>query len=301
MIIRRYFYCSILAILLIISSAVKEKKSKENSQIKDELYQAVYIADVERVNYLLSLDPKIISSRPPTLVNRRNEPFSQTSAMVCGIDPQKASDLVDKDCSKIIRKLHEAGANLSIVDSTGWDALSLAAFRGLTRACRYIVKSKTVDINRQDNDGKTALMKAAGNGYKDTFNMLAKNGAALLLRDSFGRNALHHATLFAIKNSSIEYLQHYIEYYDEYDLNTLVDNDGRNILMYLVISNDHFLVSSILQQFHFDIEIKDNFGVTVKKMTQNSAVLKVVADYEARLIEHAHEMWLKTRFLDEEI
>src|SRR5438105_2189660 len=86
------------------------------NSIKDELADAIFIGDVRRVEFLLSLDPEIVSSRPPVLVNRVSEPYNRTPIMGCGLDPQHNQSVVDADCRRIAELMSNAGANLSHVD-----------------------------------------------------------------------------------------------------------------------------------------------------------------------------------------
>lgn len=285
---------TLLCVLLMFLGVCGGRKARR--EMKDELFQAVYIADLKRVEFLLSIDPNIITSRPPVLVNRIHEPHGRSSIMVCGIDPQKERNELDKDCVKIVEQLHKAGADIAAKDKTGWDALSLAAFRGLTRVCRYLLDTNQLNINHVDSEGRSALMKAAGNGYNSTYHLLARYGADLSQKDFSGRTSLHYAVLYAIKNhgEGLGILRSVLKLHHNFSISNLVDHDGRNGLMYAAIANDEYVVKAILQA-GTDTSRIDNFGLTASQMTSSTAVRDLIANASIRNVLESHEQWAKER------
>lgn len=95
----------------------------------DDLYNAVYIANVAGVEHLLSTTKnEILSSRLPVLINKTHGEFNRTSLMVCGVDPQEYDPVhVDLSCSKIAKSMIEYNADIHHKDTKGWDALSFGA------------------------------------------------------------------------------------------------------------------------------------------------------------------------------
>lgn len=277
-----------------------------SNNVKDDLYQASYIGDVARVEYLLSLDPNILSSRAPVLVNRKSEPYGRTPAMVCGFDPQKNQTDVDVDCTKIVKMIHKHGGNLNTTDKAGWDALSLAAFRGLTKLSRYILKESEVPVNRVDNEGRSPLMKSAANGYNETYRMLVKYGGDLRQQDPQGRCSLHYVALFAIKDheSGLPFLRQALALHKTEHVLALVDQDGRNILMYAAIANDVQVAEIILQHLERQessaenslegqIDHRDDFQMTAMMMTSSNRLKTILANWKADLVLKKHEQWMQ--------
>lgn len=278
-----------------------------SNNVKDDLYQASYIGDVSRVEYLLGLDPDILSSRAPVLVNRRSEPYGRTPAMVCGFDPQKNQTDIDVDCTKIVKMIHQHGGNLDATDKAGWDALSLAAFRGMTKLSRYILKESEVPVNRVDNEGRSPLMKAAANGYNETYRLLVKYGGDLQQQDHQGRCSLHYITLFAIKDheSGLPFLRQALILHKTENVLDLVDKDGRNILMYASIANDVQVTEIILQ--HLDqrvsasdevalegqIDRRDDFEMTAMMMSSSHRLKTLLANWKADLVLKKHQAWIE--------
>eukprot|EP01033_Poteriospumella_lacustris_P012566 gene12566-8986_t len=168
--------------------------------------------------------------------------------------------------------IHQHGGNLNTTDKAGWDALSLAAFRGLTKLSRYILKESEVPVNRVDNEGRSPLMKAAANGYNETYRLLVKQ--ALILHQS--ENVLD-----------------------------LVDKDGRNILMYASIANDVQVTEIILK--HLDqlvsaseeaalvgqIDQRDDFQMTAMMMSSSHRVKTLLANWKADLVLKQHQEWIE--------
>jgi hypothetical protein len=274
------------------------------SEVQDELYQASYIGDVSRVEYLLGLDQEILSSRPPVFVNRVNENFGRTAMMVCGLDPQKDQKQIDAECTKIVRMIHMHGGNLNITDNFGWDVLSLASFRGLTKVATYILKSHEVPVDRLDNEGRSSLMKAAANGYQLTFQALLKYGADLKLQDLQGRTCLHYVVLFAIKDheSGIPFLKNSLTMIPSgTGIFEFVDNDKRNILMYASIANDVSVVQCIidylesiddnLQSSISKLDHKDAYGMSASAMTSSQLVKEILTAFEINMVLKQHEKW----------
>ncbi len=269
--------------------------------LKDELYEAVQLADVQKVTMLLSLDENLISSRPPVLVNRLDDIFHRNSIMVCGFDPQKLLSEVDKDCVKIATLLTEHGANVTHVDDQGWDALSLSAVRGFGELCEFFI-AQNVSVIAKDVNGMTSLMKAAAHGHFKIFDSLLRHGADLSSVDAKGLTALHYAVNLALLNDSyVPFLERVVYSVSlRTSLDSVLDTHKRTALMYAVI-NSNTAVAELLLRHGSSALVADEYGVTaeivsrgkteeLRRMVSLASIVKLERDHARWLADSAAEL-----------
>jgi len=80
-------------------------------------------------------------------------------------------------------------ADPAIVNSIGWDALTVASMMGHADAANLVI-SKGADVNRKDKEGKGALMHAAQLGRLDVVKILLKRKADANAVDDRGMTAI---------------------------------------------------------------------------------------------------------------
>lgn len=269
------------------------EEDEEEVEVRDDLYRAVFVGDVNQVKYLINQDHDLLGSRAPVLVNRVEKYHGRTSLMVCAFDPQHEETWkVDSDCAEILRTLHEAGANLLHVDKHGWDALSLGAIRGFKKYCSYLIDNK-VPINRLDHNNRTALIKAAAHAQLDTVKLLLQHNANYKLVDDRGMAAIHYGTVVAINNATyLSFLDGLLEAHPS-DAIHLRDKDRRTPLMYAVISNN-IPVTKVLLQHGADPRMTDAFQVATTQMTKDEELLQLLQDASIVLLEKEHMKWMET-------
>ncbi len=68
------------------------------------------------------------------------------------------------------------GADINAVDNEGKTALMKAAWHGHRNLCKLLI-SKGADINAEDNSGDTALIIAAWHGHREVCELLISKGA----------------------------------------------------------------------------------------------------------------------------
>ncbi len=78
-------------------------------------------------------------------------------------------------------------------DTKGWTDLHKAATHKNQEALKKLLQEKTIDINKPDKLGRTALHHAAINGFAPGLKLLLKYGADIHIRDKKGRSPLHLA------------------------------------------------------------------------------------------------------------
>lgn len=134
------------------------------------------------------------------------------------------------DSSDVLRVLMNEG-KITVSDSQVQQGLRTAARNDKRDALKFLIESG-VDVNNQNEDnGSTALMWAAGEGFDEATEMLVKAGAKLNLQNERGETAL----MLAAANSKKNTLKVLIK--AGADLN-LRDKNGKTALG-LAIQNKH--------------------------------------------------------------
>ena len=293
----------VLNYVAIIKSVISRKEQEERD-LDDDLRTACYVHDVETVRNLLSLDKDvIISGRVQSIIDRRDV-NGRTQLMNCGADPQ-TEDVrkVDYDCYDIAVLLKKAGANLLHVDDRNWDVLSLAVTKGFLKFSKYLIEIGDATIDHKDNDGRTALMKAAGLGLEKIFFMLLSKGANILEKDKNGQTAIHLLVqLAASEDAYIPFLERAIKnIVDEKDkkksskLDKIIDNDGRTPLMYAVIANNLQIVKVLIEVGKCDPRyVTDTYGIRATSMSSKVEIQEYLSDVVVKLVELEYREWLRS-------
>ena len=95
---------------------------------------------------------------------------------------------------QIVKLLVKAGAGVRVIHDDGATCLNLAASGGHTETMRYLVGLPQVDVNHKDNNGCTALIRAADENHADMVEVLIDAGADVEIKDDTGRPPLHWAS-----------------------------------------------------------------------------------------------------------
>ena len=125
-----------------------------------------------------------------------------------------------------------------------------------------LLQSPYLEVNSQNNDGYTALMKASLNGFIEVVRLLLEKGARVDLQDKQGRSALLHAS----SNGHIHVVQMLLENGAQVDLR---DDNGRSALLH-ASSKGHLLAVEMLLKKGAQIDLQDNRSWTpLMKAYQN--------------------------------
>ena len=95
--------------------------------------------------------------------------------------------------SAVVRELLQRGADANARNNGGLTALLFASYHGRAEAMRDLLKRHDVNINTQDNDGRTPLMSACDKGHLMAATLLIGHAADLALLDNAGHSALFWA------------------------------------------------------------------------------------------------------------
>jgi ankyrin repeat protein len=98
-----------------------------------------------------------------------------------------------KGFSAIVETLLSAGANPNLTDIFGWSPLMHAVEQNRAELVTILLAQGELEINVRNNDGVTALHRAAALGYQDIARSLVRAGARADLQDRSGRTALDYA------------------------------------------------------------------------------------------------------------
>jgi ankyrin repeat protein len=290
-----YFTASIfLSVICVWYRLCRGTDVDTKSTLRNELLDATYKADVGIVEHLLSLDPTLLSAKPPVIVDRTDATYGRTALLACGlmVSPPNTKN-TDKACTKIAKILTKAGANEHAVDNHGWNAIDLAASKGYAQLIKFLL-SRGVAHDKPDNDGITALMKCAMHGFSDAFQVLVASGASIISQSNEGLTALHYAVNLALLQDL--YIPNFIStmaFLSPSVIEQAVDKDNRTILMYAAINNNPIIVDWLLQH-GLNASLTDKYGVRASDMSRDSKVLKLfeisssIAD-----IDKAHQVWLE--------
>lgn len=125
---------------------------------------------------------------------------------------------------------------------------------GDTAALDNLLKSKSVKIDTQGDQGLTALMQAAVMGHMDTVKFLIKNKANLEIKNEIGDTAL----AMAVSNEQLEIADELIKAGSKLDISC--GGEGNTLLMCATQINDVKLIKLILKKHPKEKQKKNKAG-----------------------------------------
>jgi hypothetical protein len=94
-----------------------------------------------------------------------------------------------------VRELVDAGADVSITDNDGNFPLLEAAENGSVPIASYLLTGKNANVNQQNDNDDTALLRASFSGHAPLVEFLLREGADKSLANKQGHTALSEALL----------------------------------------------------------------------------------------------------------
>ena len=154
-----------------------------------------------------------------------------------------------------INLLLEQGADPTVKNNQGWNAIHIAARFGQDNVLRLLfTKRFDWELEARASNGVTALLLAVRNGYPLTIDLLLEQGADPMTKDNQGWNALHVATAFGRDNV----LRLLLAKQFDWDLEARAF-DGKTVLL-LAVGNGHLTIIDLLLEQGADPTAKDNQG-----------------------------------------
>ncbi|KAJ5602040.1 hypothetical protein N7510_011574 [Penicillium lagena] len=157
-------------------------------------------------------------------------------------------------------KLDTAGTgmiDLNAMDNNGQTALQRAARNGHEDVLRQLLNTGEVDLNAKDEHGRTPLSWAAGNGHEDVLRQLLNTGEVdLNAKDAHGRTPLS----WAAGNGHEDVLRQLLNT-GEVDLNAK-DAHGRTPLSWAAGNGHKDVLRQLLNTGEVDLNAKDEHGRT---------------------------------------
>eukprot|EP00042_Codosiga_hollandica_P040181 m.344418 g.344418 ORF g.344418 m.344418 type:complete len:514 (+) comp55791_c0_seq1:129-1670(+) len=135
--------------------------------------------------------------------------------------------------AQAVKLLLDAGADLSVQDNSGQNALHVAATYGSTSTLHEVLSASEAELNQQDEEGKTPLLCAADSNFADDVELLLDAGADASLADQRARIVLHYSAQF----SDVELIRRLLTAFPE-GVN-LQDEDGYTPLMAAVFCGNY--------------------------------------------------------------
>jgi len=123
--------------------------------INDELYDAHFDGDYERVEYLINNGAD---------VNHKEEGYESTPLMRAAWEGQ----------TDICKLLLDKGADINALSRTGWSALMSSAYRGKCDTVKLLLERGADPTFKDHHDGETAIDAAKSNNHDEIVAILEK-------------------------------------------------------------------------------------------------------------------------------
>lgn len=162
---------------LIHRGAALQRRSKTGGTV---LMYAVLGNNIEMVRYLFALDDVEQST---TMIDAQST-NGWTAAMIAAA----------KGFDQVLGLLVEQNADPWLADGYGWSPLMRAIDNRHRNVVRYLLGLPDVSLNKQNENGSTALHVAVLTGDVESVRLLLKRGADQMIRDKANRSALDIAT-----------------------------------------------------------------------------------------------------------
>lgn len=193
--------------------------------------------------------------------------------------------------NKKVGKKDDQGRNAIMLLCSYKDFMRYQTY-GIVDLFKWLIKSKKIDINEQDKNGKTALMIATESNNHQLGMELLKAGADTDKQDKDGKTALMYAAERIFNETNLNFYDNQpyrIIKFDDIGIELLKadadidkqDKDGKTALMYAYI-HENYLFAEILLDYGADVNIKNDKQENVLLMILSSPYIR---EKDAEFIE----------------
>ncbi len=186
-------------------SGVAEGVSVQNTQKNSELSAAIQNGDLEAAGRCLE-DGARIDAVFCLTEEVEDDEGKVTQVKIQNVPSLHLAALASQNCRGIVNYLVESGANVNGVDGLGQSALHYALSRWVgavpaeeedsaLEAVKALLDVKGINVELQDNAGRTPMHIAAQVGCVEAITLLLEAGAAIDPTDSKGMTPLHVAAI----------------------------------------------------------------------------------------------------------
>jgi ankyrin repeat protein len=165
---------------------------------------------------------------------------------------------------KVFEYVEFGNFDVNAKTSKGWTALSLAAECGYFKVVKILTGVRGVDLNSQNNDGRTALHVASLKNRKGTVKYLTEKGAKVDVKDINGRTAF----LDAARDGFTEIVKSLKE--KGADINQVTAKHGWSAL-HMAAWNDRPETTKYLISAGIDKNVKVKSGASAGKTARDMA------------------------------
>uniref|UniRef100_A0A8H7KFN1 NACHT-NTPase and P-loop NTPases N-terminal domain-containing protein n=1 Tax=Bionectria ochroleuca TaxID=29856 RepID=A0A8H7KFN1_BIOOC len=135
-----------------------------------------------------------------------------------------------------VEDLIQANASVNMKDPMGQTALILASFNEHVDCVRLLLRHSDINIDQRDNEGWTALFRAASVCDPEVVAALLAEGASLSVRDIDGKSPLHRLGDNCTNHERIKQTLQLLLASGKINIDA-VDNDGVSTLMQAIFNN----------------------------------------------------------------
>ena len=164
-------------------------------------------------------------------------------------------ECIEKSMLKSALWLIEEGADVTLKNKYGQNALDIAIESNKLQIIRFIMALGKIDLEKTDKDGRTILQNVVMQGYNDVAKILIDYGADVNHKDNKNRNVIFDALAYGNE----EFIDYLLEI-NGIELNN-IDLDHNSIMNHHEVANNDLLAKKLIEK-GADTTIKDKEGNT---------------------------------------
>ena len=174
--------------------------------------------------------------------------------------------------ARIVQKLVQSGADVTVTDSCGWTPLHWACITSIDgkRKVSYLLQCDPSAVRARDASGDMPLHKAALHGRTDVISILIQHGADIHDKGLFGRTPLHCAS----NKGNVACIKELVKL--GANLESTDSERGQTPLMLAADFNHNASVETLINKFGASINAIDIHGRTALLLAAACGYLDIV-------------------------